>query len=247
MLKTAHLGCFSADRVSLMPAPRLADPQISLRISQPREPSQLLLNQPISTVMSEAYGGELPSRKQVTEAAARANNIQPELLTAVILAEQRDQTMLEDAKDYTAAVSILQGNTSIGLGQVVVSTARNNNLFSDLLSAQTTQNLSHNDMAQLLASDEYNIFAAAKYIRTVADQGAAIDISKIPDTQQWFPGLDLQAYSQNSGNWPDDNIRALASEYTTSPWDNGESADSPGWGYFVFEAYHDVVDSGVFR
>jgi len=39
MLKTAHLGCFSADRVSLMPAPRLADPQISLRISQPREPS----------------------------------------------------------------------------------------------------------------------------------------------------------------------------------------------------------------
>ena len=40
MLKTAHLGCFSADRVSLMPAPRLADPQIFPGISQPREPSR---------------------------------------------------------------------------------------------------------------------------------------------------------------------------------------------------------------
>ncbi|MFO5890474.1 EamA family transporter, partial [Klebsiella pneumoniae] len=42
---------------------------------------------------------------------------------AIILAEQRDQTRDEDAKDYQAAVSIKSANTSIGLGQVVVSTA----------------------------------------------------------------------------------------------------------------------------
>lgn len=180
-------------------------------------------------------------------AAARAYDIQPQLLTAFILAEQRDQTLVEDAKDYVAAVSIARGNTSTGLGQVVVSTALDNDLFSDLLTAQSIQDLGHTDIARRLASDEFNIFATARYIRSVADQGASIDISQIPYTHQSFPGLDLQAYSQTSASRPADNIRALASEYTTLPWDNGASEDSPGWGYLVLEAYHDVVDSGVFR
>ncbi len=39
-----------------------------------------------------------------------------------------------------------------------------------------------------------------------------------------------------------DNIRALGSEYTSSPWDDRVSG---GWGYFVFEAYKDIKSSEV--
>lgn len=209
--------------------------------------AELLLNQPISiSGSSHLYGENIPTRWQVIEAAASAYDLEPELVAAFILAEQRDQTQLEDAKEYVGATSILEGNTSIGLGQVVISTARNNDLFSDLLSLETRRNISHDQMANLLASDEYNIFAVAKYIRTGADAGAQLQPSNINETLQHFPGVDLQAYQENSGQWPDDNIRALASEYTTPAWDNGEFADSPGWGYFVYEAYLDVQNSGVF-
>jgi hypothetical protein len=204
---------------------------------------ELLLNQPISTVMPEAYGGELPSRAQVIEAAAAAYNLEPELVSSFILAEQRDQSMLEDAAEYVGATAITQGNTSIGLGQVVISTASENDLFSDLLSEETTLKLSHNETAELLASDEFNIFAVAKYIRTVADQGAALDPSTLPYTQTVFADLDLQAYAENSASWPNDNIWALASEYTSAAWDD---IISPGWGFFVNEAFQDVINSGVF-
>ena len=85
------------------------------------------------------------------------------MLSAFILAEQRDQSRNEDAKDLIAATSFKRANTSIGLGQVVVSTARRNDLFADLLSKPTRTSLSHEQIARLLASDEFNIFAVAKY------------------------------------------------------------------------------------
>jgi len=53
----------------------------------------------------------------------------------------------------------------------------------------------------------------------------------------------MAAYGQNSASWPDDNIKALASEYTSEQWDDKLV---PGWGNFVFEAYDDVISSGVF-
>ncbi|SQC66825.1 Uncharacterised protein [Pseudomonas aeruginosa] len=45
-------------------------------------------------------------------AAARKYDLTPQLIGAIILAEQRDQTRDEDAKDYQAAVSIKSANTS---------------------------------------------------------------------------------------------------------------------------------------
>jgi hypothetical protein len=177
------------------------------------------------------------------EAAARRYNLQPDLVAAFILAEQRDQSSREDAADYLGATSVFQRNTSIGLGQVVVSTARGNDLFSDLLSTGTRLGLSHNETARLLASDEYNIFAVAKYLRSVADAGASAPPGGLSATRAAFTNLDLTAYSSHSSTWPDDNIRALASEYTSAPWDDRVV---PGWGYFVFEAYRDVRRSGVF-
>ena len=205
--------------------------------------AQLLLQQQITSVDAASYQGKIPSRAQVIAAAAKEHKLKPQHLAAFLLAEQRDQSKNEDAKDYLGATSrIAKGNTSIGLGQVVVSTAQNNDLFQDLLSSGTRGGLSHNDVARLLASDEYNILAAARYIRKVADDGAKIGIATLPNTKAAFPGIDMPAFAADSSTWPDDNLRALASEYTSRAWDDSVSE---GWAFFVFEAYRDVVASGV--
>ncbi|HEX8721625.1 MAG TPA: hypothetical protein VF736_13400, partial [Pyrinomonadaceae bacterium] len=215
--------------------------------------AELLLRQPVSTTMPESYGGQLPSRADVIRAAAARYDLEPELVAAVILAEQRDQTRNEDAKDYTAATSSLtRANTSIGLGQVVISTARRGDLFSDLVAADSRAQLSHDDIAGLLADDAANIFAAAKYIRSVADAAAAAPPEVRARFEGYFPGVDFEKFKGHSSTWPVENVRALGSEYTSAPWDNrpgGEPpfVDSPGWGFFVGEAYRDVQASRVFK
>jgi hypothetical protein len=223
----------------------------TLSATQRSQQAELLLRRPIATVEESSYAGNLPSRAQVIVAAARAHNLHPQLVAAFILAEQRDQSQAEDAKDFQGATSLMQGNTSIGLGQVVISTARRRDLFADLLSTSTrtqhglsaTSGPGHHATARLLASDEFNIFAAARYIRQVADQGAAISLASLPNTAAAFPGINMAAYAGNSTTWPDPNIRALASEYTSRAWDD---TLSEGWADFVWEAYRDVGASGVF-
>jgi hypothetical protein len=214
--------------------------------------AELLLRQPVSTTMPESYAGQLPSRADVIRAAAARYNLEPELVAAFILAEQRDQTRNEDAKDYTGATSLAGANTSIGLGQVVISTARRGDLFSDLVAPDTRSNLSHDDIADLLADDTTNIFAAAKYVRSVADAAAAAPPEVRARFQSYFPGVDFGRFSGHSSTWPLQNVQALGSEYTSAPWDNRPGGsppfvDSPGWGRFVGEAYRDVQASRVFR
>jgi hypothetical protein len=218
--------------------------------TQRRQQAELLLRRPIASVEARSYEGQLPSRAQVIRAAARAHNLHGALVAAFILAEQRDQSQAEDAKDYQAATSIMQGNTSIGLGQVVVSTARGRDLFSDLVSAPTrsaaglsrTSGPGQHATARLLASDEYNIFAVARYIRQIADQASRLSLAALPNTAARYPGIDLAAYARNSTTWPDDNIRALGSEYTSTAWDDSLV---PAWGEFVYQAYLDVRATGL--
>ncbi|MBC8165079.1 MAG: DUF4157 domain-containing protein [Bryobacteraceae bacterium] len=212
-----------------------------------KDQAVVLLKQPVSSVVPFSYLGNVPSRADVIRAAAGINNLHGPAIAAFILAEQRDQSANEDAKDYQSAVSVLTYNSSIGLGQVVVSTARKNDLFSDLLRAKTLKGVFGNGLfpihiALLLASDEFNIFAAAKYIRKTASDGAAMTAARLPKTVAKWPGVNFAAYGQNSRNWPDHNIAALGSEYTSTPWDDRLS----DWGDFVLEAYRDVVASGVF-
>ena len=175
--------------------------------------------------------------------AARRYALEPELVAAFLLAEQRDQSQLEDAKDVASAVNAGH-NASLGLGQVVISTARNNRLFSDALSDQTVTVAGHAKIARLLTDDVLNIFAAAKYIRQVGNEGAARDIGRLRRTRAAYPGINMRTYGQPSARWPADNIRALGSEYTSRAWDDNLSE---GWGYFVYEAYRDVRASGVFN
>lgn len=212
--------------------------------------TELLLRQPVSTTMPESYAGQLPSRADVIRAAAERYNLEPELVAAIILAEQRDQTRNEDAKDYTGATSLASANTSIGLGQVVISTARRGDLFGDLISDGSRANLSHDDIAGLLADDTANIFAVARYIRSVADAAAAAPPDVRARFEGYFPGIDFSKFSGHSSTWSIENVRALGSEYTSAPWDSrpgGVFVDSAPWGRFVGEAYGDVQASRVFR
>jgi hypothetical protein len=204
--------------------------------------AELFANQAISTVMPAAYGGALPSRRQVITAAAAAHDLEPALLAGFLLAEQRDQSRNEDAKDYLAATSIMSSNTSVGLGQIVISTAQRNDLFADLLGPGSRGELGHDAIARLLASDEMNIFAAARYIRRIADDGAGRSTAALPATAAEYPAIDFPAYAGSSSSWPADNVRALGSEYTSRAWDD---TVFPAWGEFVYQAYLDCRSAGI--
>lgn len=206
------------------------------RLGQARQ----LVCQPISTIMGHVYRNGPPSRSLVMAAAGRLYRLEPALIAAIALAEQRDQTANEDAAEYGAAASILERNTSIGLSQVVVSTARRHDLFRDL--GTSAASLDHAFIASLLASDEFSIFASAKYIRQVADQAARLPPGSQSTITGYFTGMNMAAYARHSRDWPFDNIRAIGMEYTSRPWDN--SLRSAGWGDFVSEGYR-TLQSGV--
>jgi hypothetical protein len=196
-----------------------------------------LVSQAISSIFPDAYAGRLPNRADVMRKAAKAHNLHPELIAGFILAEQRDQSKKEDAADYNSAVSVIKKNASIGLGQVVVSTAKRNDLFTDLLNSGTRGALTHRQIATLLASDEFNIFAVARYIRKVANDAAKMTPAALAKTQSIYPTFDVKVYANKSSTWPDDNIRAMGSEYTSVAWDGKIFGY---WGDFVFEAYTHV-------
>lgn len=205
--------------------------------------AQLLLSRPLSSIVPYSYASRLPSRGAVIGLAAARYLLEPALLAAFILAEQRDQSRNEDAKDLIGARSLLGANTSIGLGQIVVSTVGREDLFSDLLGSAFRSSLSHSEIALLLTSEELNIFGVAKYLRLVANRAAGLSIASLPNTRSAFPAINLSRYAGHSGGWPDDNIRALGSEYTSRAWDDRLV---PAWGEFVLQAYRDVRGSGVF-
>jgi hypothetical protein len=224
----------------------------SLTPAQRRRQVELLVNQPISTNFGDSYAGQLPSRLQVIRAVAAAHRLEPELVTAIILAEQRDQSLVEDARDFIGAL-VFSRNTSIGLGQVTGSTAQRHDLFADMLTEQpspfaaTTARHSANNPAQmawLLSSDETNIAAVARYARILADDGSRRSIAALPRTQAAFPGIDLPAYANPSSAWPEDNIGALGMYYTSRAWT--DDVRSAAWGWFVQQAYQDVKAARVF-
>jgi hypothetical protein len=228
--------------------------------------AELFLNQPISTPFREVWGSTPPSRAQVIEVAARQYNLHPNVVAGFLLAEQRDQSRIEDAADMYSAW--YGRDASIGLGQVTMSTG-NRGVLADSVSGEVSRAAGYSSgMSRLLADDATNIFAAARYIRQVADSGANISMSTleartlaaqqaaaakdglpVPTQSTYttaasmFPGFNPSAYSLHSSQWPASNIAALGSEYTSRAWDGRWSA----WGNFVLEAHNDVRASQVFR
>lgn len=197
---------------------------------------------PISSIFAPIYLNGPPSRAKVMNAAAKQYDLTPEVIGAIILAEQRDQSRNEDMLDYTAAThAISRRTTSIGLGQVRDDTAQRTDLFSGLLGRSRRQALNDRQVATLLACDEFNIFAVAKYIRYVADLGSRQTAAALPDTVAAFPGIDFPAYARNASAWPDANVAALGAEYTSRPWDDVVT----GWGSFVGSAFSDMSSASI--
>jgi hypothetical protein len=214
----------------------------TLTPGQRRAQAVVLVGQKIISIYPHSYRGRLPSRADICKVAGKKYSLEPALIAGFILAEQRDQSQKEDAKDYIGATSIKKVNTSIGLGQVVISTVRKHGLFDDLQAKGVSASLSHRAVANLLTSDEFNIFAVARYIRYVADEATKLSLASLPNTQKKFPGINLVDYKKHSQNWPSDNVKALGSEYTSRAWDDKLS---PGWGDFVYEAYSDIKSAGI--
>ena len=140
--------------------------------------AELFLKQPIASPMSDVWGASPPTRAQVIEAAAARYNLDPATVASFLLAEQRDQSQREDAKDYAAVVNA-NHNGSVGLGQVVISTVRNNNLFADTISSNTMRQAGNPAVARMLSDDAISIFAAARYVRQVADTGSTTSLATL--------------------------------------------------------------------
>ena len=197
---------------------------------------------PISSLFSSVYINGIPSRAAVIAAAARAHRLTPEIVGAIILAEQRDQSRNEDMLDLTAATHrVRRRTTSIGLGQVRDDTAIRADLFQDLLDYVHRTGLSASQTAALLSCDEFNIFACARYIRQVANLAVVHNATTLPDTVAAYPGIDFAAYGRDGSAWPSDNVAALGSEYTSRPWDDRVT----GWGDFVRQAWNNMNSAGI--
>lgn len=125
---------------------------------------------------------------------------------------------------------------------MVVSTAIKYELFTDLLGQPVRRGLSRKAVATLLASDEFNIFATARYIRYVANLASQQDLRKLPKTRGAFPPSISAPTPAIRATGRGTVIRALASEYTSRPWDDNLS---PGWPMFVDDAYATFLDPGM--
>lgn len=223
----------------------------TLPADQRRRQAELLIRQSISTNFEQSYAGQLPSRLQVIRAAAVANRVEPELIAAILLSEQRDQCVAQDARDFLGAF-VFTKDTSIGLGQVKGTTAKRNDLFADALIRQPTKlaaptaraSLNPAQMARLLASDEVNITAVARYLRILIDEGMRHTTASLANTKAAFPGFDPPAYANPPATWPADNIAVLGMYYTSKAW--ADKLRSAGWGRFMLEAFKDVKSAALF-
>jgi hypothetical protein len=223
----------------------------TLTPDQRRRQAELLLSQQISTNQAESYAGWLPSRVQVMRAAANLHRLEWQLVAAIILAEQRDQSLFEDARDFIGG-AVLGQNTSTGLGQVTVTTAQRQDLFGDLLGNDPNtpsgvnsmrSTISREGTVRRLASDEFNIFAVARYLRIVANEGATKTSAMLPQTVSEFPGVQFPDYANHSSTWPEDNIAVIGMYYTSRPWT--DDLRSSGWGEFVRQAYRDIRSTAI--
>ena len=145
--------------------------------------AEVLLKRPINTWFPDAYEQQRPSRLQVINYAAQKYGVPADVIAATILNEQWDQSSNEDRAEFAAAYSH-RHNTSLGLGQIVVSTAFRKELVQDVIpddldepdeplgadqhpheSREMPSRGDHKHLAMALTSDELNIMATAAYLR----------------------------------------------------------------------------------
>jgi hypothetical protein len=202
--------------------------------------AELFLSQPVASPMKDVWGPTPPSRADVIAAAAAHYNLDPATVGAFMLTEQWDQSQLEDSKDY-AALTVRAG--SVGIAQIHTHTAGAGAIRDTVSDKTMAWSGVRQDVGRLLSDDVVSIFGAARYIRQVADQGAALTAPPA-GAATGFPGLDLGSLAGNSAAWSRDTLRAVGSEYTSRAWDGKWVS---GWGSLVATARDEIVASGVFR
>ena len=226
----------------------------SLSEAERMERVLVLFGRDINTEFGEMYTDELPSRIQVIKAAGAQYRLEPELIAAIIMAEQIDQSMNEDASDFQGAN--WGSGTSIGLGQIEVSSAVKYGLLEQVQNSRDSASINSGNtgvIGKYLASDEFNIFGVAKYLRTVANLGA--DAAESPFGGYTFmyvgygggtvSGTDATVLREHSKDWEREvYIVLIGSEYTSKPFDGQHYR---GWGELVLRSYKDIKQSGVFN
>jgi hypothetical protein len=105
-----------------------------------------------------------PERCQLIAQFAAQYAVDPVLVAAIILAEQRDQSDLENVTDLVGGV--FGYNTSVGVGQVTVSTARE--IFPERFAGKADWQVVYE-----MRKDEVSIEAVAKYLSILQGEGEA--------------------------------------------------------------------------
>lgn len=110
--------------------------------------------------------------------------LEPELIAAIILTEQRDQSAAEDVADYYSGRFLNRVESSIGLGQLTSLTVHVHGLWNAIFDGLTPEwarvfaRATTPLIAWLLTDDALNIHATAHYIRKLADAAAEVQASR---------------------------------------------------------------------
>lgn len=188
------------------------------------------------SMKTEIVDAPTKTRAEYMKTVGNRYDLDPEVIAAVILTEQRDQSEAEDIADYYGAAVLERTVTSIGLGQISLNAAEPHDLLGDIF-----PNYSYSiipDVARLLADEAININATAKYLRLIADAGAEIENQNTnslhandslcgePNNGTYTNDAlrDLSVLSQHSSNWTSDQDPEIAGMQTPpSPITNIQS------------------------
>lgn len=210
-----------------------ADTLFGHRIARSSHVQQFLEWSPLIGYNSQALESEILDATSLTRGEYIRNiasryDLEPELIGAIILTEQRDQSEAEDIADLVNTGDLASVGTSIGLGQVTPRTAMIHDLFSDVFTLSLENRLT---VTTLLVDEALNINATAKYLRLVADAGAQVENAQRNDVHTRDPrcetpadgayentGLqDLSVLAQPSSNWTSIKDAKIASQASPPP------------------------------
>ncbi len=189
--------------------------------------------------------------KEAIIAAAQNNDLEPELVGALGLAEQRDQSGAENVMDWIMGVVAGDGQTSVGPVQGTANSSRRYDMVDD------HNRMSDRQLAIALHDPATGYEAGARRLRQGADLGALAEDQgrnhAVDDVLDPGVRVDLGVMDEHSSNWDDSHRRIAIDEYTSAPFDDdmlngGHAANaSPGgWGWFAVQGYDDIQHSQLF-
>lgn len=163
-----------------------------------------------SFVASRGYAVGLPDvydpnkpYKEIIERAARANNLPPELVGAIVAYEAIDLNGYDWSGDAISTL-VFGGNHSVGIGQVQVGTVEK--LHPEMKGRKA---------AWFAFQPENSIFLCAEYLRLLIQMSQELPYSSIAYNAS---DINLARYTGDAASWSPDMIEMLAYSYTQKPW-----------------------------